>query len=478
MAVTSGVKSSYDITAAATSAGIGQAPDRRRLYDFSDRVAELAPEESPFFVYLSKVAKVPTDDPVFRFLENRSKIDWTTRNFKLAADVNSGGAVTAGSSYAFTIDADGATGGTSSGGASVDFLIKGMVFAVNTVSGGSGYSQALVRVDSAPVDAGTSTTLTGKVVALSGSSSASKTLEDNDNCQVIGTSFQEGSGSPDAWSSEIEDDFGYTQIFKTAAEMSNTAIATRYRGYANEWERIWALKLREHKVDIERALLFGQRARVSSVQYTEGVVGHILKNGTVNTGDTALSYSSGAPYFRSVAESELTYDRLLSDLEVIFDPARGGASEKLVLAGLPVITFFNKLGSSSFLSASLGHSRNTGEQATPTAAGANQMPYRMSMEERQGAFGHKIMTIDTIHGTMHLVKEPLFRGISANMMAMIDMSKVAYRPLVGNGINRDTAILTNVQNADEDLRKDMVLTEAGLEVTLPEAHALYQVEIS
>ena len=53
MAVTSGVKSSYDITAAATTAGIGQAPDRRRLYDFSDRVAELAPEESPFFVYLS-----------------------------------------------------------------------------------------------------------------------------------------------------------------------------------------------------------------------------------------------------------------------------------------------------------------------------------------------------------------------------------------------------------------------------------------
>ena len=476
MAVTSGVKSSYDITAAATSAGIGQAPDRRRLYDFSDRVAELAPEESPFFVYLSKVAKVPTDDPVFRFLENRSKIDWTTRNFKLAADVNSGGAVTAGSSYAFTIDADGATGGTSSGGASVDFLIKGMVFAVNTVSGSSGYTQALVRVDSAPVDAGTSTTLTGKVVALSGSSTASKTLADNDNCQVIGTSFQEGSGSPDAWSGEIEDDFGYTQIFKTAAEMSNTAIATRYRGYANEWERIWALKLREHKVDIERALLFGQRARVSSIQYTEGVVGHILKNGKAVIGTGNLSYSSGSPYFRSVATSELTYDRLLSDMEVIFDPARGGASEKLVLAGLPVITFFNKLGSTSFLSSSMTYNEHAALSASATQP--NQAPYRMSMEERQGAFGHKIMTIDTIHGTMHLVKEPLFRGISANMMAMIDMSKVAYRPLVGNGINRDTAILTNVQNADEDLRKDMVLTEAGLEITLPEAHALYQVEIS
>ena len=480
MAVTSGVKSSYDITAAATSAGVGQAPDRRRLYDFSDKVAELAPEESPFFVYLSKVAKVPTDDPVFRFLENRSKIDWTTRNFKLAAHVNGESAVSAGSSYTFTVDADGATGGTDSGGASVDFLVKGMVFAVNTVSGSAGYSQTLVRVDSSPQDQGTSTTFQGKIVDVSNTTNSSgaitgeEILSNNDNCQVIGTSFAEGSGSPDAWSSEIEDDFGYTQSFKTAAEMSNTAIATRYRGYANEWERIWALKLREHKVDIERAMLFGQRARVSSVQYTEGIVGHILKNGTAQIGDAALSYSTGAPYYRSVEDSELTYDRLLSDMEVIFDPARGGASEKLVLAGLPVISFFNKLGSDSFLSTSMAHNANAALSGAATTT--NQSPHRMNMSERAGAFGHKVMTIETIHGTMHLVKEPLFRGISANMMAMVDMSQVSYRPLVGNGLNRDTAILTNVQNADEDLRKDMILTEAGLEVTLPEAHALYHVE--
>jgi len=87
MAYKVGTKLSSDVTAAATSAGVGQAPDLRRLYDFSDRVAELSPEESPFFVYLSKVAKAPTDDPVFRFLENRSKIDWTSRNFYLDGQV-------------------------------------------------------------------------------------------------------------------------------------------------------------------------------------------------------------------------------------------------------------------------------------------------------------------------------------------------------------------------------------------------------
>jgi len=33
-----------------------------------------------------------------------------------------------------------------------------------------------------------------------------------------------------------------------------------------------------------------------------------------------------------------------------------------------------------------------------------------------------------------------------------------------------------IQAADEDLRKDMILTEAGLEVSLPETHALINLE--
>ena len=455
MAITQGTKLSSNITAAATSAGVGQAPDRRRLYDFSDRVAELAPEESPFFVYLSQVAKNPTDDSVFRFLENRSKIDWTSRNFKLAAAVNGGSAVSAGTNYAFVVDAD---------SASVDWLIKGMVFAVNTTTGAetSGYAQTLVRVESGVDTSGSTSTFTGKIIDVSNSNvSGYNVLANNDNCQVVGTAFAEGSASPDVWSGEIEDDYGYTQIFKTACELSNTAIATRYRGYANEFERIWATKLREHKVDIERAMLFGQKARVGGIQYTEGLVGHIVKNANPTTDNSAFSYSSGAPYYRSVAQAELTYDRLLGDLEVIFDPARGGSGDRLVLASLPVITFFNKLGDGAFMDASLGYQYS---------------PSRLNFEERQGQFGHKIMTIDTVHGTMHLVKEPLFRGQASGMMLMADMSKCHYRPLVGNGLNRDTHIITNVQNSDEDLRKDMIVTEAGLEITLPECHALYEVE--
>ena len=418
----------------------------RRLFNFSDRVADLAPEESPFFVYLSKVAKVPTDDPQFRFLEDRTKVSMTDRAFLLAG---SHSIPAAGSSLTYSVD--------TSGGASVDWLVKGMVFAVGYEENNSPET-IIVRVESAPVDAGSTTTFQGKTIsAVDGA----ETGADNAKCQVIGTSYAEGTGAPDVWAEELDNDYGYTQIFKTACEMSNTARATRYRGYADEFQRIWNLKLREHKIDIERAMLFGQRASQGGIQYTEGIAGHVIKNGTAVVDDSALSYSSGAPYFRSSTTAELTYDRILSDFEVVYDPARGGTDSKLALASLPVLTFFNKLGDGLFIDSSVGYSNSA---------------MRYDVSQKDGRFGHKVLSVETIHGAMNMVKEPLFRGFSSGFLMMVDLDHVAYRPLVGNGVNRDTQVQTNVQSADEDLRKDMILTEAGLEVSLPETHYLLNLE--
>ena len=129
---------------------------------------------------------------------------------------------------------------------------------------------------------------------------------------------------------------------------------------------------------------------------------------------------------------------------------------------LKLLEQLNKVGNgASFIDASLGTSSNTPNR------------YSWSASERDGSFGHKIMQLNTIHGDLSIVREPLFRGMSGGFLLLADMSQLAYRPLVGNGLNRDTHIITNVQQADEDLRKDMILTEAGLEITIPETHALY-----
>ena len=421
----------------------------RRLYDFSDRVADLAPEESPFFVYLSKVGKVPTSDSQFRFLEDRTKVSMTDRSFLLKGGIT---LVAAGSTDSVIFD--------TAGGDGVDWLIPGMVVAIGDVDGNSVPTTSNVRIDT--VDNSSSTTQTTcNVTSISVIGGSTLALADDSKCTVIGTSFEQGSGAPDVFSQELDNDYGFTQIFKTACEMTNTARATVYRGYASEWDRIWNLKLREHKIDIERAMLFGQRASSGGIQYTEGLAGHIMANGQSQTIEDSeqLEYTEGQAYLKTVAAGSLSYDVLLRDLEVVFDPARGGNTSKLALCSLPVISLFNKLGDGAgFLGDSMG--------------GSN----RYNFDASQGSFGHKVMKIDTVHGDLSLVKEPLFRGMSGEFMLLADLDHVSYRPLVGNGVNRDTSITTNVQQADEDLRKDMILTEAGLEVSLPETHALINLE--
>ena len=421
----------------------------RRLYDFSDRVADLAPEESPFFVYLSKVGKVPTSDSQFRFLEDRTKVSITDRSFNI-----DGAQTLAAPGGNTTVLVDMQSSGSD---ATVPWLIPGMVvqFAQNKNTIGDSNEpllQGVGRIESVTQNSADTSIVVKTVQTVDGST---VTLDDGGDCVVIGTSYEQGSGAPDVWSQELDNDYGYTQIFKTACEMTNTARATVYRGYADEWARLWNLKLREHKVDIERAMLFGMRGSQGGIQYTEGIVGHILKNGTITDGSIG-SYSEGNPYLGMFTKAEMTYDGLLGAFEVMYDPARGGSQSKLCLASLPVVSHFNKI--SGFAEGSL----------------TSQLS-QYNFEASKGTFGHRVMKIETVHGDCSIVKEPLFRNNASGHMAFVDLDDVSYRPLTGNGVSRDTSITTNVQQADEDLRKDMILTEAGLEVSLPETHALINI---
>lgn len=461
---TDALKSSNALYTGQTTGAIAPQQGLRRRHNFGDRVYKLTPDETPFFVYLNAVAKMPTNDPVFRVLEDREAIKWTDRTF--VTDVANAGIInieaTEGDNW--TYDADGAGEGAASNNipvASTDGLLVGqLVQAVKIAS--EMPQQITARVDAVGTDS-----VQLKTVSVAGSTDIAVTAGDDLTFQVIGSAFAEGTGSPDSFGYGIDENFGYTQIFKTSASMSNTAYATNMRGYAKEWDRIWAMKLREHKVDIERAMLFNNKGIVGGIQYTDGLIGNILSQASIvheSTATDKLAYASGKSYSRiidvapggTVGDNEFTYDSFLEDMEVIFDPARGGSSEKFCMASLPVITLFNKM-QGGFL-----------ENSTSNAYNLN-----INFEGKTGGFGHKVMQIETVHGTLNLVKQPLFRGVAKNMMVCVDLDNVKYRPLVGNGLNRDTYIDTNVQLPDEDLRKDLILTEAGLEVCMPESHSLF-----
>ena len=456
--------------------------DSRRMYNFGERVAELAPEQSPFFVYLSKVAKKSTDDPVFKFLEQRHQ--WQRRNFQVKTEEISptahGGTDAnwdhaAGGSEVLEVEClYDKYGRTVTSAVEANFLLKDQLIQVQCkyASDGSTYASdvyhATFKVAADPViTAGTKTALALTFIdlslpgtgAITPASNSKIKMEAGGKGQVIGSAFGEGSTDPEGWKDEMYDREGYVQIFKTAIPMfSGTAMATRYRGKADEYKRVWQEKLMEHKMDIEHAMLYGVGSDDSTA------------SGPVRRSWGILPYTERYGKIKSFTYASSTYDDFLTAMEDIFAPESGNSGNKLVLASRKVITWLNKLGADSFLGNTVALGHTTTVNGSNYAAGSNGMG--LDIQNIKGAFGHNVSTVNTIYGNLHFVPEPLLRGMHEDYAVMVDLKNVAYRPLAGNGVNRDTHIITNVQNNNVDGRKDIVLTEAGLEIQLPETHAI------
>lgn len=454
--------------------------DSRRIFNFGERVAELAPQQSPFLTYLSKVSNKPTDDPVFKFLEQRHQ--YQRRNFQLQAAVttaaySSGFDIASNQNFDVDVLYD-KYGREVSTAVQPNFLLKDQIVAIeceydaNGTDAGVGSETAaiayykitaapdltsdsaaarlvmsFIRVNYKPTGSnGATATNAGQITPAS----ASKLIfrADGDG-QVVGSAFAEGSTDPESWRDEFYNREGYCQIFKTSVPLfSGTALATRYRGISNEYMRVYQEKLMEHKMDLEHAMLFGigtdDSTSTGPIRRTWGIVPYTEAYGKVKT----FTYA------------DASYDTFVDAMEDVFSPESGNSGEKLVLASRKVISYFNKLGGTSFLGNTMALSSQTGSG--------------LDIQNVEGSFGHNVTRVSTIYGNLNLVMEPLFRGAYENTAIMVDLNNVAYRPLVGNGVSRDTQIITNVQNRDVDGRKDMILTEAGLEIQLPETHTVLQ----
>jgi hypothetical protein len=442
--------------------------DSRRIFNFGERVAELNPAASPFFAYLSKVAKKPTDDPVFKFLEKRHQ--WQRRNFlidgaiTLTADASPTQAEfnLAKASHKIDVNYDVYGRKVTGGEYKAEFLTVGQMVAIKgeaTISSTASDVVVYYRVtDLTQNSADTSISAefvkaiklgveNGLIDVTTLSSGDTIVLADNNEGQVIGSAWAEGDTAPNGWRDEFYSREGYCQIFKTAVPLfSGTSLATRYRGDANEYMRVYQEKLMEHKMDIENALLFGygevDESSTSQTRKTWGILPYTEVYGRVKT----FTYASSG------------YDDFVDAMSDIFDPESAAGGNKLVLASRSIMNWLNKLGGTSFLGNTMAYQYN---------------PYQVNIEKGSSLFnGVPVTKVDTLYGTLNFVMEPLLRGPWADHAVAIDLNNVSYRPLAGNGESRDTQIITNIQNNDVDGRKDMILTEAGLEIQLPETHAV------
>ena len=489
------------------SAGSGKSTgDLRRKYNFGDRVSELNIAQDPFFRFVSKVAKKPTDDPEFKFTERRGsyhkRYAYVTAH---GADVSvsttgdatvAAGALDQGDIYYFKMGTDyesagnignisgQATGAIAVGAANTapQFFLENQIIKINTraENEGSAFTVPTGYILAKIVDEPTAVSTTHQILKCeivkgeaaakdlmweSASAAVSTTYNktiatdlEPKRCYVVGSAHAQGTGYPATWKDQpFSTGFGLTQIWKTAMAMDNTTRATVLKYEPNEFARIWREKLIEHKFDIEQSLLFGSQGSVNGVQYTEGAVDFCVSYGNIFSG-TGMG-SSGTK----------AQDDFLDDMSQFLDPRYNNASATLFMVPTDVYNWLHKL--SGYFSANVSKVAD-GSGGSSTALGRADF----SIGNKKSVFGVDITQIYTPYGVMNVSRNIHLDGTQVKMLA-VNMKHCAYRPLVGNGLNRDTAVYVGVQtleNSGVDRRVDLIQTEAGMEWQMPEAHAVWK----
>ena len=530
--------SSYSDVASWSDGTSKDTGDLRRKYAFGDRVSELSIAQDPFFRFVSKVAKKPTDDPEFKFTERRpsyhKRYAYVIGYYNGSANVfteaelkTSGNASLSTSSgqqvkllmacdYKSSGNIGSSIGNTANdilvgqSGTQPGFLMQDQIVKVNlssTDAGGMTTGAAvtsndvddyiLVRIDTVHSDdngtvqfhdlkdgssnaaaEGSSRTaywvpISGTIVKAPSSAdykylasycgddpvgtisgvSIANVLE-KARSYVVGNAHGQGSGYPETWKDQpFSTGFGLTQIWKTSLAMDNTTRATVLKYEPNEFARIWREKLIEHKWDIETSLLFGSQASVDGVQYTQGASDFILNYGNIFSG-------SGMGGSGTKAQ-----DDFLDDMSQFLDPRHNNANATLFMVPTDVYNWLHKL--SGYFSANVQKVGTLGD-------GIGQANF--SVGGKKNVFGVDITQIYTPYGVMNVSRNVHLDGTQIKMLG-INMKYCKYRPLVGNGLNRDTAIYVGVQtleNSSVDRRVDLIQTEAGMEWQMPEAHAIWK----
>lgn len=455
----------YSTTPAKAFGGDVSVDNVRRTFGIANKVAELKPEMTPWFTFLAKTAKESTDDTVWKPLEYRPQ--WQRRNFTGKYTAAGGGNLNkAGVRIAVNYDkygtVDGDVGDIDLDASDVAYapiyLLGGQVIKVGssnykvasdaTILYGKSSDDDSVSLATASTTAGHFALIeTADLTLVTTGGTAVTSISAAVEGQIVGSAFAEGGGAPDGWRDELKAVEFYTQIFKTAVPLfSGSSMATRYRGFSNEFTRVWNQHVMSHRMDIENAMLFGYGKYVDKdTRYSWGVIPYL---------ETQGGYIANFTYAGS------TYDDFVDFMEGFMAPEIGNSGDKLVLASRKIIGWFSKLeGGDSFLG-------NT------ALSGDNNM-MRLDITSGQAGFAKiNVTSIKTTFGNLHFMEMPLLRGHAEDIAVVVDPANVKYRPLAANGLSRDTYVTTNIQDNDIDGRKDQILTEAGLQIDLPETHAL------
>jgi len=285
---------------------------------------------------------------------------------------------------------------------------------------------------------------------------------------LAGSAFAEGSRSRSGRYKYPSQITNYTQIFKTAFEMTRTSLKApliydKSGDYKNQLRKNGI----DHMAGIEWSLFFGNRRSETAVDPDTGetvsrrFMGGLLwylkqwEKGTVNNG--------GAFDYRPSGSSDLTTETdwaTYRDKRII---RLGGSAVSLdqfnEIEALP----FQKTNSNDFCKLCLA---GPGYIQKINSRLEKNVQVTQLRGEQYAGFDFKVTQRNGINGETYYKSHPLFNDVEMyNSAFYIDLGHLKFRPLSDS----DTDIQQMIQLPDADKRKDQYLTEAGFEIAFPES---------
>jgi hypothetical protein len=286
------------------------------------------------------------------------------------------------------------------------------------------------------------------------------TTTNNDKVvSIIGTANPEGAKSGAGTIQFPINPLNYTQIFRTAFNITRTALkgGLLYDKSGPYKNMAWENGLR-HMVEMEKAFIFGQKHTVNVVDAETGDTTPETKTGGAiwfleqwEAQDSIYRGGVGAPAVTANTDDNkriidlagtMSADQYRTYISRLFRKTNDKAYEKLCLCGGTFLEVVNKLFEREIV-------RNVG----------------MVNKERNWEF--VVHSHTTLRGTVHYKVHPIFDedpDLQGSAL-FLDLGNLRYRPLSDS----DTVFLKGRQANDRDSRKDEWITEAGLESRFPES---------
>jgi len=379
--------------------GTGEFSSDFRPKNYRELFTLLEPNgNAPLNALLAMGSSEPTDDPEYKNFRDELPERTLTVN----------GAVASTSTAAITIDAADDN----------KFAVKGAI---------------IVNSETSEVMHATADT-TGTTLAVTRNiGGTSHQIADNAVLFIAGFAAAEGDTSPTAISFDASVVSNFTQIFRTAFQVSNTLQST-YLRTGDKLDEAMTKALKLHMSDIERAMFFGNKheANGSTAQPTRFTGG--LLNSLTNVVDITTAFAT----YGGNGAGKMTEDGF--DSLLINTVFKFGSKQKIAFVGETVANHLQQYGK---------------DRWQPTAV--------------EGAYGVNLTRYATFAGDLMVHLHPQFRQLPhmKNAMVIIDFPYLVYRYLEG----RDTQLLENRQAVDADSVKHEYLTECGLELLQDKVHA-------